>query len=67
MGRSAATDFFQALTDAFLSVTTLFIAFRFGSIFYKRFLSRENVRNQYVLHPPLLSASSHSRSKTPSS
>lgn len=59
MGRSAATDLFQAVTDALLSVGSLSVSFRLGSIFYKRFLSRENVRNQYVQtsHPCLVSSS----------
>lgn len=57
MGRSAATALFQAVTDALLSVGTLSLSFRFGAIFYKRFLSRENVRNQYVQGSFVLSLS----------
>lgn len=66
MGRSAATHtaslILKALTDAFISVATFFLAARFGAIFYKRFLSRENVHNQYVTQtsiPPFLSLNLH--------
>lgn len=49
MGRSAptltASLLAKALTDALITVATFSVAIRFGSVFYKRFLSRENVRN----------------------
>lgn len=52
MGRSAPTAFIQAVTDALISVATLSLSFRSGALFYRRFLSRENVRNQYVIPHP---------------
>lgn len=52
MGRSAAGILAQALGDSALSVGTLASSYRFGVSFYRRFLSLDSVRNQYVLPSP---------------
>lgn len=39
----------QAAVDSLTSVLTLFLSFRFGAAFYKRFLFRENFRNHFIV------------------
>ena len=62
MGRYAAAPFVHAVTDSLISVGTHSLLLRVGTLFYRRFLSRENVRKQYVCAhatcPAILSESS---------
>ncbi|CAN8065989.1 unnamed protein product [Agarophyton chilense] len=45
MRRSAASVFTQALADSLISIFTFLFTRRCGALFYRRFLSRENVIN----------------------
>lgn len=49
MAHSFLSTLAQAVIDSLTSVASLCVAFRFGAVFYKRFLLKESIRNHMIV------------------